>query len=188
MRIDPLGAALVAYFNRPRSASPAAGGPAGAQGDIFPDGERIYQGDSYTPIAPGSPEGQTIEAIYARQAADRQANAAQRARFAALQQTQIPQTYVSPYQLNRSGTPVFSESFDNPDYPRTPAELAADRRFTLDNTIEFVGAPSDPPGFAPGAINPFDPTSPVAGQQAVNKPLILGPGLTLADLVAMVGG
>ncbi|MBU6430093.1 MAG: hypothetical protein KGR26_13845 [Cyanobacteria bacterium REEB65] len=172
----------VAVNPGPAAAAPSSGSSAAA----FPNGETIYQGDSYTPIDPNSAQGQTIMAIYAQQDADRQANAAQKAYFDALQQTQIPQSYVSPYHLNSSGTPVFSEQFDNPDYPRTPAEIAADKQAILDNTIEFVGAPSDPPGFKPGDINPYNPTSPVAGQQAVNKPVVLGPGISLQALLAQL--
>jgi hypothetical protein len=60
----------------------------------FSNGNVIYRGGSRTPIDPRSAEGRTIEAILARQRADRDANARQRAYVAALRQSAIPRAVV----------------------------------------------------------------------------------------------
>jgi hypothetical protein len=60
----------------------------------FSNGNVIYHGGSRTPIDPRSEEGRTIESILARQRADRDANARQRAYIAALRQSATPRAVV----------------------------------------------------------------------------------------------
>ncbi|MBM3274040.1 MAG: hypothetical protein FJZ00_02720 [Candidatus Sericytochromatia bacterium] len=60
----------------------------------FSNGNVIYRGGSRTPIDPRSAEGRTIEGILARQRADREANARQKAYVAALRQSAIPRSVV----------------------------------------------------------------------------------------------
>lgn len=165
---------LETSFARPR-------GPRPDSRFAFANGAIINRGGSATPIYPNGAEGRVIQGIYDRQRQVRLANAKQHARVDAIRRSAIPQSFVSPYNQNRSGTPVFSESFANPDYPRLPAERAADLLTLLHNTIQFIGSPGDAVGIAPGMINPSGDTR-VAGHIAENKPLLLGPMLTEADL------